>query len=341
VNRCPFTYRTCGDSRYSTQGLRRLSPRLTQLNDFPYDARTQRAQALIHAGKMSIQGVQPKLSVVLSTKEQVFQIVDQGGEYIIKPQHQDWPELPENEGITMHMAGLAGIRVPISGLVRCVDGSWSYFIKRFDRHGRGGKRPLEDFSQLAGKSRDSKYDFSMEKLPQLLADHCTFPQVESVKLYRLALFSFLVGNEDLHLKNFSLISTEETIELSPAYDLLSSTVALMSLGKPLKDIEECALPLSGKKKNISRALWVDYFGRERLGLPQKVIDQELQGFANAIPLWFQALDISFLSETGRKLYRELLVDRSVRLGLIERPKQPEANDDRSMGGAAPPSSSGH
>ena len=121
------------------------------LNDFPYDAGQQRQEAVVRAGKMSIQGVQPKLSVRLDAKAGVFVIVDQGGRFVLKPQHATYPNLPENEGLTMHLAKLCGIEAPVSGIVRSADGTWSYFRTPLRPNGtqpqsrRGGLRPTRGF----------------------------------------------------------------------------------------------------------------------------------------------------------------------------------------------------
>ena len=112
MNWCPITYAPSDDGTYSRAGLRALSPNLAALNDFPYDARQQRREAVVRAGSMSIQGVQPKLSVRLDAKAGVFVIADRGGRFVLKPQHEIYPNLPENEGLTMHLARLAGIEVP-------------------------------------------------------------------------------------------------------------------------------------------------------------------------------------------------------------------------------------
>ena len=178
---------------------------------------------------MSIQGVQPKLSAVLSVKEQVFKVTDRGGRYMIKPQHVVYPNLPENEAITMHLAKAAGIEVPVHGLMYSEDGTMSYFVRRFDRMGQAKKLAVEDFAQLSGHSRETKYSFSMEKLASILDDFCTFPVIEKAGLFKRSLFNFLVGNEDMHLKNFSLITRNQKIELAPGYDFLNTTVAFQAL----------------------------------------------------------------------------------------------------------------
>ena len=203
--------------------------------------------------KMSVQGVQPKLSAVLRASDETFEIVDSGGLYIIKPQNPAFPELPENEDLTMRMAAVAGIDVPLHGLLRCKDGGLSYFVKRFDRIGRKGKVAVEDFAQLSGNSRDTKYNFSVEKLISVL-DYCTFPKVERVKFLKRCLFNWITGNEDMHLKNYSLITRNSKVGLAPAYDFLNFTVVYRFMGKKWSEIEESALPLAGKKRKLNARL---------------------------------------------------------------------------------------
>ena len=261
INRCPITYEESGNKRYSVRGLKKISPKLTFLNDFPYSADEQVREAFARAAKMSIQGVQPKLSVKLNIKKHVFEIVDTGGHYIFKPQTTSFSEVPENEDLTMRLAKLIGINVPLHGLLYSNDGSLTYFIKRFDRFARNKKIPIEDFAQLSGKDRETKYNSSMEKVAAIIEEFCTFPAIENVKLFNLTLFNYLIGNEDMHLKNFSVIKRGVKVELSPAYDLLNSTIILNSE-------EELALPLNGKKNRLHKDDFLIYFAKERLGLTQ-------------------------------------------------------------------------
>ena len=309
MNTCPITYAPCGDSTYSRAGLRALSPNLAALNAFPYDARQQRREAVVRAGNMSIQGVQPKLSVRLDAKAGVFVVADRGGRFVLKPQHEIYPSLPENEGLTMHLAGLSGIEVPVCGLVRCVDRSWSYFVRRFDRVGHTGKLAVEDFAQVAGLSRDTKYDSSMERLVGLLDAHCTFPAIEKIKLLKRSLFNFLVGNEDMHLKNFSLITRQGKVELAPAYDYLSTTVAFLALGKRIETLEEVALPLRGKKRRLAAKDWTDYYAKERLQLPPKIIDRVRTELLQSVPAWRRRIAHSFLPRDQQDHYQSLVAER--------------------------------
>ncbi|MCD4776841.1 MAG: HipA domain-containing protein [Candidatus Aegiribacteria sp.] len=315
MNRCPITYGECDAGNYSKRGLRLLNRNLSKLNVFPLSAMEQRREAIARAGKISIQGVQPKLSASLSVKNSVFEIVDRGAHYILKPQHGDYPQLPENEGLTMHMADIAGMDVPLRGLIYSRDGSLTYFVRRFDRAGKAGKLATEDFAQLSGKDRSTKYRSSMEKLAEILDEHCTFPAVEKLKLFKRSLFSYLSGNEDMHLKNFSLIRRRGKIELAPLYDHLNSSIALQAMGRSLNDIEEVALPLRGKKHHLTRRDWVDYYGIERLKLNEKVITECMNAFSAYAPKWFDLIKISFLSHEMKKLYSDLLAQRCAILGL--------------------------
>ena len=163
INRCPISYDLCGSELYSQKGLKLMSPTLKELSLLNLTAEELRTEAMMRASKMSIQGVQPKLSAILNIKNGFFEIVDLNGKYILKPQHPNFPELPQNEDLTMRLASSVGIEVPLHGLVWSKDNSLTYFIKRFDRKGQHDKIAVEDFSQLAGLGRDTKYNYSMER----------------------------------------------------------------------------------------------------------------------------------------------------------------------------------
>jgi serine/threonine-protein kinase HipA len=302
MSRCPITYEECGDVKYSSKGLKRLSPKLKALNDFPYSVEEQIREAAARASKMSIQGVQPKLIVRLNVKNEIFEIVDTGGRYIFKPQISSYPEVPENEDVTMRLAKLIGIEVPLHGLLYSKDESMIYFIKRFDRVGRNKKVAVEDFAQLSGKDRETKYDSSMEKVASVIEEYCTFPALEKLKLFDLTLFSYLAGNEDMHLKNFSLIRRDIKAELSPAYDLLNTTIIIDSG-------EELALPLNGKKNKHRKADFFEYFAKERLNLTQKSINQTARRISEAYPKWIDLIRKSFLSPDMKERYLKLLRGR--------------------------------
>ena len=309
MKRCLITYEPMeGDGDYSPRGLKLLDRNLTSLSSLGYTAAEQRQEALERAGKMSIQGVQLKLSAVLKVKAGAFDVVDRNGRFILKPPSLDYPELPENEDLTMRLAAAAGIDVPVHGLVRARDGSLTYFIKRFDREGRT-RLPLEDFAQLSGASRETKYESSMEKAAAVVDCFCTFPAIERVKLFERTLFCFLTGNEDMHLKNFSLITRRGRIDLAPAYDLLNTTIALTN------PKEEMALPVRGKRSRLTRNDLLQYFATERLNINERVLAGMIGRFQSAFRAWDELLAASFLSPEKKAAYSALLAERKGRLRL--------------------------
>jgi serine/threonine-protein kinase HipA len=305
MNKCPITYSPCSGNRYSDEGLRLLSGKLKTLETLEYTAEEQRNEAFRRASKMSIQGVRPKLSARLNIKDSKFEIVDKGGRYILKPQHNMYPEMPENEDLTMKLAEKTGLEIPLHGLLWSKDNSLTYFIKRFDRAGWNDRIPVEDFAQLAGLSRDTKYDYSMEKAVNLIDTYCTFPAIEKLKLFKLVIFNYLTGNEDMHLKNYSIINLDGKISLSPCYDLVNTTIEY----DEKVDVEEIALPLKGKKKKLTRNILVDYFGMERCELQVKSIDKILGTISVSVPVWKELIDTSFLSKGMKLKYHDLLHTR--------------------------------
>lgn len=310
MKRCPITNEIINDNaQYSMRGLHLLSPRLNNLLPLHLTAQQQRQEAIARVGKMSVQGVQTKLSAILNIKNQCFEIVDSNGHYILKTQSALYKELPENEALTMSLAVTIGLDVPLHGLLYSIDNSFTYFIKRFDRLPKNKKAAVEDFAQLSGLGRETKYDSSMENVANVIEKYCTFPKVEFVKLFKLTLFNFLIGNEDMHIKNFSLISRDKMITLSPVYDLLNSTIAMT------KAEEEVALSINGRKKKITQAMLLQYFAEERLGLNQKVISEVVLIIQAKIPVWRQMIECSFLSTEMKNSYLVLLNERQQRLGF--------------------------
>lgn len=307
---CPITLETVGtDQVYSERGLRQLHSKLSGLKALEFSNEEQLRQARLRSDKMSIQGVQPKLSAVLRLSRQCFEFVDRGGRFILKPNPPQFQEVPANEALTMTLAQAAGIDVPVHGLVPAIDQSWVYFVKRFDREGRSQRIHVEDFAQLSEATRETKYDSSLEQVAQLIDHYCTFPAIEKPKLAMRLLFCFLTGNEDMHLKNFSLWLRDGVVSLTPAYDLLNTTLVLENAK------EETALPLQGKKKKLSRKLWLDYLCQERLGLKAREVESLQQKLQSTIPTFRELIERSFLSDEKKLQYLDMLNDRSRRMGL--------------------------
>lgn len=293
---------------YSPAGLRQLDRRLTALAPLPFTREQLIAEAATRAVKMSVQGMQPKVSAVLRVPAGRMEIVDHGGRYIIKPPHLIHAELPENEALTMSLAATLGIEVPAHGLLLNADNTRSYFVRRFDRAG-WDRQPVEDFAQLSGASRETKYDSSTERLIEIIDRFCTFPALERLKFLDRLLCAFLTGNEDMHLKNWSLITRDGKVELAPAYDLLNSTIP------NTQSREELALPLRGKKSNLTANDFWRYLASDRLGLAAALIEETKTRLAAACATWPARIAASFLSPEMQERYLALLAERRARLGL--------------------------
>jgi serine/threonine-protein kinase HipA len=311
MNYCPITFEPIEKEQiYSAKGLRSIAPALKKLNPLEFSSADLRLEAIRRSTKISIQGVQPKLSAKILPSQNCFSLVDNGGTYILKPSSETWPELPANEALTMTLAKTVSLEVPVHGLLHNQEGDWCYFIKRFDRYQKNKKYAVEDFAQLSGATRDTKYKSSMEKVAKIIDKFCTFPTQEKIKLFTLTIFSYLVGNEDMHLKNFSLITRDEIVQLSPIYDLLNTSVALENV------MEEIALPLNGKKHKLQLDDFTNYYAKAILGLNDKVIAQIFNNFAKNIAIWPELIKRSKLSDQMKAKYSELFKARTKNLRMI-------------------------
>ncbi|MBU4314269.1 MAG: HipA domain-containing protein [Actinobacteria bacterium] len=199
------------------------------------------------AGKMSISGVQIKASAKLNHSARIIEVVDHGATHILKPEPAEYPELPQNENLCMNIAGELGIEVPAHGLFYMADGKLCYIIRRFDRTLDGNKIHVEDMAQLLELPSDSKYESSMEKVGKVILKHVNNIYLEAINFLERVLLCFIIGNGDMHLKNWSLITNENgKIRLAPCYDLVSSKIYI-----PNED--ESALTINGKRNNLKRS----------------------------------------------------------------------------------------
>lgn len=255
---------------------------------------------------VAVPGVQPKLSLSLVNdaiedgKRGRLTVVGALGEnYIFKPPSDHFVEMPENEHVTMRIAEAFGINVVKSSLIRLQSGELSYITKRIDRTDTGEKIHMLDMFQIT--EAFDKYKSSMEKIGKALNEYSDNPLLDKVYFLELAIFSFLTGNNDMHLKNFSMINTGNKWVLSPAYDLLN--VAIVNP----EDTEELALTLEGKKKKLK---WEHF---ERLGKMLEMNDKQINGIAKRFlknkSLAIRWIDNSFLSGEYKKKYINLLEER--------------------------------
>lgn len=210
-------------------------------------------------GKLSISGVQPKLSLRLNRKTKTLETIAEGGEYILKPQIETFPNLPENEELCMTIAEHIGIDIPPHALLKLKDGTNAYIVKRFDRI-KGKKIHQEDFFQILNKK--DKYKGSLEEISKKLMSISDVPGFDVQKFYERIIFFFIIGNGDAHLKNFSIIYGEQgAIRLSPAYDIVSSKLVI-----PKE--EDFALMLNGKRNKLKKSDFLDL--AESLKIPSAI-----------------------------------------------------------------------
>jgi serine/threonine-protein kinase HipA len=226
------------------------------------------------------------------------------GRFILKPQAQTFPELPQNELVTMRVAALAGVDVPPCGLLPLSDGSMAYLVKRFDRIDGGGKLRQEDFCQLAGLRAKQKYDGSAELCARLVRRFASEPGIELLKLFRRVVVCWWTGNGDAHLKNFSLlVGTDGLARLSPAYDLLCTRLVIAD--------DQLALPVGGRRDGLARRDF-EVYGAS-CGLPPRAVARELGRVVAAVPAALALVASSPLSPAARAAYAELLASRAASL----------------------------
>ena len=253
---------------------------------------------------IAVTGVQPKLSLELEKKIKEIPrltIVGLHGDYIFKPQSQQFAELPENEDVTMHLAEMVKIKTAKHSLIRLKSGELGYITKRFDRS-KGSKIAVEDFCQLSEHLTEHKYRGSIEKIGKLAHQFTVNKGFESQRLFELVLFSFLTGNADMHLKNFSLIENAlGEYEFSPAYDLLSTALVIP------EDKEESALTINGKKSRIG----LKDFNvlATSLHLNEKSLQAIYRRFNTIFPQWKEFINQSFLSVEMKAKYIQLITDK--------------------------------
>jgi serine/threonine-protein kinase HipA len=257
--------------------------------------------------RVTVPGVQSKISLEIDRKTEEaskLTIVGLWGRYILKPPSTRWPELPENEHCTMMMADVAGIETVPYGLIHLASGELSYITKRIDRDEQGNKFAMEDMCQLTGRLTEDKYKGSHEQIAKTIKQFSANPLFDLTRFYELVLFSYLTGNGDMHLKNFSLFNDPQLgWKLAPGYDLLSTRLVIPEE----KDPDELALTLTGKKSNFNPNLFNE-FGKT-IGLNPKQVHNIKQNLNRKKDSITEIIDKSFLSEKMKELYRGVLTKR--------------------------------
>ncbi len=314
--RCLYCYKELreGETDFHSACARRFfgTPQLPVL---PYTrADMDKLAKEVIATQTTLTGVQPKLSLHLQDHEgsKRLTIVGLWGGYIFKPQTEYYQYLPEVEDLTMHLAEQSKIEVVPHTLLRLADGELGYITRRIDRLQNERKVAMEDMCQLSERPTEYKYRSSHEQVAKVIARYSSTPVLDLMRYYELVLFCWLTGNNDMHLKNFSLYRPTDTgYVLTPAYDLLN--VAIVNPADP----EELALTLNGKKRKLTRADFEQ--AMTGCGLNEKVVSNIFRKFQRVYPSWESTIRSSFLPEELQDAYWSLVLSRIRRLF----PSQPQ------------------
>lgn len=279
--------------------------------DYSFSEMSKLAEKVISTS-VTVPGVQAKLSLHLDKKRSrpsKLTLVGLWGDYILKPPAAKYPQLPENEDLSMHLANIFRIKVVPHTLIRLKSNELAYITQRVDRD-KKGKIHMEDFCQLSERLTEDKYKASMEHVGKLLLKYSSNPLLDALTFFDVSVFSFLTGNADMHLKNFSLLDYRNGLPgLSPVYDLLSTRLVVSEK----EDNEEMALTLNGRKRNFKLQDFV-VFG-ERLKLNKKQVQNSLNKFSKQLDKALNFIDFSFLSPDFKEEYKELIQKRAERLKL--------------------------
>lgn len=269
------------------------------------------ANATVNKG-LTVPGVQKKLSLHLEKGEnERLTIVDYPTGYILKPQTEEFEALPEAEDLCMRMAEKAGIKTVPHALIKInkENGELAYITRRIDRNFSDGSKDMqmyamEDFCQLSNRLTQDKYRGSYEKCAKIIYDYSSRVGLDLSELFFRVVFSFITGNSDMHLKNFSMIEKESgkrEFVISQAYDLLPVNIILP------EDEEEFALTLNGKKKNIRRNDFIKF--AENCNISKKAAENILKKLTSLEIDFIEMCDNSMLSEELKESFKKLIRER--------------------------------
>lgn len=263
------------------------------------------AQVVIEK-RVTVTGVQAKLSMDIDKDEygnpQRLTIVGVLGRYILKPQTERFIALPEIEDLTMHLAEISHIETVPHSLIRFADGELNYITKRIDRTDDGKKLPMEDFCQIAGFMTDQKYQGSYEYIASLVKQYSCVSGLDLVNFWEQVIFSWIVGNADMHMKNFSLISKERgKYKLAPTYDQVSTAIVMP------EDTEELALPLQGFKTKLMSFDFI--YAMTDSGIETKMAERILNRFQKFKKPWFECIDASFITLEQKVEFKKIITSR--------------------------------
>ncbi|MDE5763250.1 MAG: HipA domain-containing protein [Bacteroidales bacterium] len=268
--------------------------------DYTTEQLEQLAMQIIQE-QTSLTGIQPKLSLHLKDykSDKRLTIVGLWGAYICKPQASQYEMMPEVEDLTMHLAETAGIDVVPHSLMRMGDNTLCYLTRRIDRTLSGEKIAMEDMCQLTERQTEHKYKSSYERIGKAILQYSSLPKMDVTNFFELVFFSWLTGNNDMHLKNISLYETDDNVvRMTPAYDLLNAAII-----NP-KDDEELALTLNGRKKKLQRKDFEEL--AKNLGIEQIVVNRLINKYVGLLPKFMTVIRNSFLNLELQDKYIDFL-----------------------------------
>ena len=287
MSRCLYCYQELGEGEtdfHPQCGKKIFGSKTVPLLPYTKADIKQLAEQVIRS-QTTLTGVQAKLSLDISSspnQPQRFTIVGLWGRYIL--------------------AELAKVNVVPHSLIRFADGELAYITKRIDRTAKGEKLPMEDMCQLSERLTEYKYKGSYEKIAKIIMQYSSVPKLDVINFWEQVVFSWLTGNADMHLKNFSLYSQRKGYySLTPGYDMIS-TALLMP-----EDTEELALTLNGKRRKIKRS---DFeVAMNSCSLEKKIIDNLFSKFTKVAEKWLEFIDISFLPKEMKQQYKLIITRR--------------------------------
>lgn len=257
----------------------------------------------------TVPGVQKKLSLQLISdgSKPRLTLVNYPTGYILKPQVEEFEALPESEQLIMEMADMAGISTVPHALIKG-SGGLAYITKRVDRNLTKDNiemLAMEDFCQLDLRLTEDKYRGSYERCAKIIKKYSSRIGIDITEFYIRLVFCFIVGNSDMHLKNFSLIETTEGSQeyiLSPAYDLLPVNANLP------EDKEQFALTMNGKKMHILKGDFLKF--ASTCDIPRKTAIKLIQNLVSYTPKWLKMCDDSILPDDLKERLRQIIIERT-------------------------------
>ncbi|WP_099074288.1 type II toxin-antitoxin system HipA family toxin [Proteus alimentorum] len=305
------------DSGYSLLGIKSLFNNKDMILNLPF-TRSQFIQELPERQKgMSISGYQPKLS--LYVKDNILQVVNNNGIYILKPSPEEYPYLAENEHATMMVMQRLKFSIPPFGLFRFKqeDGKpeeFAFVIKRYDRIGSDAVRLHQE--QLDGAMEindkygfvDGKKNVSYETAAKYLITNIDSSLKSKRDIFQRIVFAYVLGNNDYHLRNMGIILPNDAPpSLAPIYDFVSvvpyPSAFTEYLALPLLALEENNVGISpGLNSKYGEYIGLDFILlAENIGISLKLAHKLIHNIINSHQLIIDTYNESHMPEEHRKL----------------------------------------